>query len=122
MSEIRANLISDVPGTGPATLHKQSAAKMRVFITYSSGTPIPNEEFNVSSLVDVGTGIAGINLTSAMTNANYPAAAVAHFGARTTSIRNGFTTASYIESQTYLTSTGNEEDQNHSVIVHGDLA
>ena len=68
MSEIRANTISDAAGTGPATLTKQSAAKMWC---QASNAPAINDSFNVTSLTDVGTGKLTYNLTSNMSSASY---------------------------------------------------
>ena len=69
MSEIRANLISDAPGTGPAALFKQSAAKVVSNINGTSATSLFS--LNVSSIVDVGAGTFDRNFTSAFASASY---------------------------------------------------
>ena len=72
MSEIRATTISDAAGTGPITLTKQSAAKS--FVDYTSVTTTSvngSASFNVTSLTDGGTGLTTINMSNAMSEANY---------------------------------------------------
>ena len=69
MSEIRATTISDLAGTGPATLTKQSAAKAWANLN-GTGTIALRDSFNVSSAVDNGTGDFSFNLTGAMATAD----------------------------------------------------
>jgi hypothetical protein len=68
MSEIRATTISDLAGTGPATLTKQSAAKAHVL--YNQTSPSILNSLNVSSLTDNSAGKGIINFTSAMASAD----------------------------------------------------
>ena len=70
MSEIRANTISDAAGTGPVTLTGQAASKHWVRFN-GTGTPAVVESLNTSSITDRNTGLFTVNLTSAMSNANY---------------------------------------------------
>jgi hypothetical protein len=65
MSEIRAATVSNLAGTGPVTLTKQSAAK--AWITYASNvTPlVVYDSFNVSGVTDNGSGNQTINFSSA---------------------------------------------------------
>jgi len=71
MSEIRATTISDLTGTGPATLTGQSAAKAWAGITYSAGTPSVAQSLNVSSITDNGTGFIVVNHSSNFNAGNY---------------------------------------------------
>ena len=71
MSEIRATTISDLAGTGPATLTGQSAAKAWVYYNASTGTPTINDSENVSSLTDTATGRVIIVFSTAMATVNY---------------------------------------------------
>ena len=64
MSEIRTATLSNLAGTGPATLTGQIAAK--VWVNYTQSTPVVNNSFNVSSVSDDSTGIYTINYTAAM--------------------------------------------------------
>ena len=70
MSDIRANTISNVAGTGPIDLHKQSAAKAWVNFN-GTGTVAIRDSFNVSSLTDNGTGDYTVSLSNSMADANY---------------------------------------------------
>ena len=68
MSEIRVTTISDAAGTGPVTLTKQIAPKS--FVNHNAGTAI-GDSFNVTSLVDYGTGYHQHSFTSAHSSKNY---------------------------------------------------
>lgn len=70
MSEIRATTISDLAGTGPATLTGQYAAKAWVNFD-GTGTVAIRGSGNVSSVTDNGTGDYTINFTAAMADAGY---------------------------------------------------
>ena len=68
MSTLKADTLVASDGTSPVTLTKQSAPKMWVGWSYSSGVPIANgsASLNLSSITDTGTGDAAFNLTNAM--------------------------------------------------------
>ena len=69
MSEIRATTISDAAGTGPITLTGQSATK--AWVNYNgTGTVAIRDSFNVSSLVDTGTGFWTVNYSNNMSDSN----------------------------------------------------
>jgi hypothetical protein len=70
MSEIRATTISDLAGTGPATLTGQYAAKAWVNFN-GQGTVSIRESGNVASITDDGIGIYTANFTAAVTDSNY---------------------------------------------------
>jgi len=70
MSDLRAATISDLAGTGPATLTKQTAAKAW-FNLNGSGAIAGRASANISSYTDNGTGDYTGNMTSALTDANY---------------------------------------------------
>jgi len=70
MSEIRATTISDLAGTGPATLTGQYAAKAWVNFD-GTGTVAIRASGNVSSITDNGTGDYTVNFTTAMPDADY---------------------------------------------------
>jgi hypothetical protein len=69
MSEIRATTISDLAGTGPATLTGQYAAK--AWVNFNGSSMANRDSFNVASLTDNGTGDYTINYSNAMGNVNY---------------------------------------------------
>jgi hypothetical protein len=70
MSSIRATTISDLAGTGPATLTKQSAAKAWISVN-QTGTPAIRNSFNVSSITDLSVGETVVTYSSAMASANF---------------------------------------------------
>jgi hypothetical protein len=65
MSTVRADTVADAAGTGPSTLTGQIAPK--AYTRFGSAGNIAGS-FNVSSITDVGTGDADVNLTNAMTD------------------------------------------------------
>lgn len=70
MSEIRATTISDLAGTGPATLTGQYAAKAWVNFN-GQGTVAIRASGNVSSITDNGTGNYTVNFTTAFSDTSY---------------------------------------------------
>jgi hypothetical protein len=125
MSEIRATTISNLAGTGPATLTKQSAAKAWSGVSTTSATA--GENFNISSLVDNGTGDTTHNFTTAMSSANF----VLSTGARHTGGTDGYVNertatnraVGSTRTQAMLSSTGAFVDIAYAqVVVMGDLA
>lgn len=67
---IRTNgAISNLAGTGPATLTKQQAAKAHALMDQTSGAVLGS--FGVSSLTDVSVGNFLVNLTTAMASTGY---------------------------------------------------
>lgn len=75
MSELRATTISDLAGTGPVALTKQSAAKTWVNFD-GSGTVSIRDSINISSLTDNGTGQYTLGFTNSFTDTNYSPAAL----------------------------------------------
>jgi hypothetical protein len=65
MSTVRADTLSDSAGTGPTTLTSQVAPK--AYTRFGSAGNIAGS-FNVSSITDVGTGDADVNLTNSMSD------------------------------------------------------
>ena len=70
MSEIRATTISDLAGTGPATLTGQYAAKAWVNFD-GTGTVAIRQSGNVSSITDNNTGDYTVNFATAQVDFNY---------------------------------------------------
>jgi hypothetical protein len=70
LSDLKVTTISDLGGTGPVTLTKQSAAKAWCHWTEQTTVSI-NGSFGVSSLADEGTGQTGINFTNSMVTNDY---------------------------------------------------
>jgi hypothetical protein len=70
LSDLKVTTISDLAGTGPVTLTKQSAAKAWVNFD-GTGTVAIRDSLNVSSITDNGTGDYTDNLTNSFTNTNW---------------------------------------------------
>ena len=122
MSDIRANTISDAAGTGPIALTKQSAAKH--FCNWNgTGTPAVLESFNTASLTDVGAAEVTVNLSSAMSSANYGVSGLSSGGDRNiTYSRGSANTASAIKTYTTNLSAAADEAPSNTTVAHGDLA
>ena len=120
MSEIRATTISDLAGTGPATLTGQYAAKAWVNFN-GTGTVAIRESANVSSITDNGTGDYTLNYTSALADANYAVVGssaldnILSRGPRTVNTTGAYNTNS-IRVNTVL-SSGSEDQQFINVTV-----
>lgn len=119
MSQIRAASISNVAGTGPVTLTKQSAAKMWAGVEINGTT---TGSFNVSSVTDSGNGLAAVGLSSAFSSTSYAIGAVTEVATVTA---NAFGAARSSASQFVLANyvSGLSADPvRYFVAAHGDLA
>jgi hypothetical protein len=127
MSEIRAATVSNLAGTGPVTLTKQSAAKAWANLN-GSGTIAFIASFNASSAVDNGTGDYDINFTNAMSSANYLRSGGAFSFSSTNIFASGPKqeaanhTASKVGLISVFQGTGSFDRTGVTVIVNGDLA
>ena len=121
MSEIRATTISDLAGTGPATLTGQSAAKAWVNLN-GTGTIAVRDSFNVASLTDNGTGNYTVTFSNAFGAADYASVAS---GNNALSLQYPFqasnSSASAFQIGAYNGSTFADMANVHGTI-HGDLA
>ena len=119
MSDLNVGTISDLAGTGPVTLTKQSASKVWVKYTTVSSTAADNS-FNVSSLTDQGTGQTDINFTNNMDSADY---AIAHSAPISSgNLAHTNFAAGSIRATAYnnTPSAADQDDQCH--MIAGDLA
>jgi len=133
LSEIRATTISDAAGTGPITLTGQSAAK--AWFNYDQSANSVRDSINISSFSDDSTGDFKANLTSAMSNANYPVvgstydsttvgidAAMWLSGHDDSGSTPGVFTSSQCRFGAYHYPTTRIDATRNRVIIHGDLA
>jgi hypothetical protein len=128
MSVLNVDTIANAAGSGPVALTKQSAAKAWGSFN-NSGTTI-NDSFGVSSLDDDGTGDKGVNLSNAMTNANFSTTTNVisndHSGSNNAryAMCNLKTTSSVDLQSSYIDGAGvfTFYDQAQDVTIHGDLA
>ena len=117
MSEIRANTISDLAGTGPATLTGQYAAKAWVNFN-GTGTVAIRASGNVSSITDNGTGDYTLNFTTAFTDVNYNLVLTGTYGS-SNAFNGTAPTTTAAKVQTYVTTTAASQDSAHvAVAIH----
>ena len=131
MSEIRATTISDLAGTGPATLTKQSAAKVWISVN-QTGTQAILNSFNVSSITDIFAGKTVVNYSSAMASATYAAVssgnpqgfagAIGGVNSVGSALAGASKTASRHGIDVRNASNTDTDVDDASSIVHGDLA
>ena len=128
-SVLNVDTIADKAGTGPVGLTKQSAAKVWLYAPATVASI--SDSFNISSVDDDGTGLAGMNLTSSMGSVNYVTQATHQTAniANTSNVRGvGFhsKSASAMEARAYYflndLYTLYEGIQYYNVSAHGDLA
>lgn len=124
MSEIRATTISDAAGTGPITLTKQVAAK--AWVNWNgTGTVAIRDSENVSSITDNSTGNYTINLSSAMSDANYCFVALGGGTSGSAEVRienSTFRTTTTIGLLSRNTSSSGQDHLDLNGLFHGDLA
>ena len=125
MSEIRATTISDVAGTGPIDLYKQSAAKAWSRVTYSGGTPsLGSSSLNFSSVVDTETGGWTVNFTNSMANTDYTVSGVVtndRVGLLASDTSSAYTTTQK-KMQVQDARNATQYDWDSTITAHGDLA
>lgn len=127
MSDIRANTISDVAGTGPITLTKQSAAK--AWANIEGTTTTARDSINVSSITDTAGGRHGLNFTTSFNSSDFCASGSArgtHNGStnlvwmQDQDISKSASKVSYIIKRGNSTSSSDNSDEHTH--IHGDLA
>jgi hypothetical protein len=132
MSEIRAKTISDLVGTGPATLTGQHAAKVWSNLN-GTGTIAERDSFNISGYVDNGTGDYTFTLTNNMSDANYAATVTAHQSdniarhIHSAKLEAGARATSSLTIQAVQNETGTgvafvDDADEVAILSHGDLA
>ena len=88
-----------------------------------TGTPTILESLNTASLTDVGAAEVTVNLSSAMSSANYGVALATSGGDRNiTYSRGSSNTASSIKTYTTTLGAVAEEASSNTTVAHGDLA
>jgi hypothetical protein len=128
MSELRANTITHSDGTSPVTLTKQVAVKCwACFSNAGSASDLSeNDSFNVSSFTDTNNNDSQIDMTNAMSDANFCELAT-HGGAsnvqdRFLSFVNANKTSSRMFQTSYDIVSGDIGVQEVNVCAVGDLA
>mgnify|MGYP003123972717 CR=1 FL=1 len=130
-SVLNVDTIANKAGTGPVGLTKQHAAK--AWVRYNQASPNVDDSFNISSVTDVSTGEAQINLSSAFSSVNYSISGIAGLNDGTDTqyvvaigVRRGAApTASNYTTQVQrnlATNSGEYDAHIQMTNAHGDLA
>ena len=127
-SELRVNTLKDAAGNNSIATSFVAGGSAKAWVTFNgsaSGAPV-RDSFNVASTDDDGTGLYGVNFTSAMANANY--SSVCNRGTLTGGETTGGAnanrmTAGSIDKVQVYNDDGNLADRdNITAHVQGDLA
>ena len=126
MSDLRVNTISASDGTSPVALTKQSAAKG--FVAFNgTGTIASDDSFNLSSLVDAGTGDYDATWVNSMGTSIYMLCGMKSHSVSDSSCnlkvasRSSNFTASTVRVRSIEGAAANDSDY-VSMMCHGDLA
>jgi hypothetical protein len=88
----------------------------------TAGTPTFNDSFNGSSVTDGGTGDQTMNLTNAMTDANYPASFLGNARSQFGTPTGSHPSASGCQIRSTNISDANNDNSFVQIVIHGDLA
>jgi len=120
MSTLEVSNLNDGTTTVATTYITNGSAKVWA-LRSSGGTPSLSGNFNVSSLVDAGTGDTNYNLTNALSNTNGAIAVSNGTSSNRRGIYSIYTTTSQIRTLVYSTSSSAIDDA-VALIGTGDLA
>jgi hypothetical protein len=122
MSKVVTDTIETSTG-GPVSLTKQSAAKAWCTLDGTQSTPTFNNSFNGSSVTDgASSGDQAMNLTNAMTDANYPASFLGNARSQFGTPAGSHTSSSVCTIRSTNTSDSNTDNSFVQIVIHGDLA
>ena len=72
MSTLKVTTIQDTSGSNASTSEQIAQGRAKAWVNFNGTSTVAiRDSFNVSSITDVGTGQYGVNINSAMANANY---------------------------------------------------
>ena len=75
MSTLKVATIQDTSGNNSSTPSQVAQGRAKAWINFNGKSSITiNDDFNISSISDNGTGRYTVNFTTAMSNANYAVA------------------------------------------------
>ena len=75
MSTLKVATIQDTSGNNSSTPSQVAQGRAKAWVNFNGkGTIAINDDFNISSISDHGTGRYTVNFTTAMSNANYAVA------------------------------------------------
>ena len=102
-SVLNVDTIADKAGTGPVSFTKQVGVK--AFAQQDNGTSL-NESFNVSALIDNGTGRYEVTLTNVFTNDNFSSMVCSSSSTGNVSIDSSHQGSNQMSSRVYRTDSG----------------
>lgn len=109
MSTLKVATIQDTSGNNSSTPSEVANGRAKAWINFNgSGTVAIRDDYNVSSLTDVGTGQYTVNFTSALPHSNYAAVGMNHYGISHRGL-SPFSTTSF-EVTSYNTTNGANTD------------
>lgn len=109
MSTLKVATIQDTSGNNSSTPSEVANGRAKAWINFSgTGTVAIRDDYNVSSLTDVGTGQYTISFTNALSSSNYAAVGMNHYGISHRGTTPHSTTAFAVV--TYNTSSGSNTD------------
>jgi hypothetical protein len=74
MSTLKTNTLSNVAGTASTAIENAINGSAKAWVNFNgTGTVAIRQSYNVSSITDNGTGDYTVNMTNALTDANYSA-------------------------------------------------
>ncbi len=126
-SELRVNTLKDAAGNNSIATSFVAGGSAKSWVTFdgtASGATV-RDSFNVASTDDDGTGLYGVNFSSAMSNANYSSVCNrASFASTTTGCANActLTSGSISKLQAYGDDGSLSDRDNITAHVQGDLA
>ncbi len=125
-SELRVNTLKDAAGNNSVATSFVAGGSAKAWITFNGQNTIAiRDSHNIASISDGGTGLYGVNFTSAMVNANYSSVCNrASFASTTAGGANActLTSGSITKLQSYDDSGGMGDRDNITAHVQGDLA
>ena len=72
MSTLKVNTIQNTSAAHSSTPEEIAQGRAKAWVNFNgTGTVAIRDSFNISSITDVGTGKYGVNINTAMANANY---------------------------------------------------
>ena len=125
--ELRVNTLKDASGNNSIATSFVAGGSAKAWVTFdgtASGATV-RDSFNVASTDDDGTGLYGVNFSSAMSNANYSSVCNrASFASTTTGCANActLTSGSISKLQAYGDDGSLGDRDNITAHVQGDLA
>ncbi len=76
-SELRVNTLKDAAGNNSIATSFVAGGSAKSWVRYNQATPGVDDSFNISTVTDVSTGEAQINLSSSFSSVNYSVSGIA---------------------------------------------